>query len=61
MKILVQGIAPVTLIHAVGSDFDDSAAIALALTDPSLDIKLIVCTYVIIMHNFINGVLLDGR
>lgn len=28
--------------HAVGSDFDDSAAIAVALSDPELDVKLIV-------------------
>ncbi len=33
---------PVIFDTDIGSDFDDSAAIALALSDPSLDVKLIV-------------------
>ena len=33
---------PVVFDTDIGTDFDDSAAIALALSDPSLDVKLIV-------------------
>ncbi len=37
---------PVIFDTDIGTDFDDSAAIALALTDPELDVKLIVVRFV---------------
>jgi inosine-uridine nucleoside N-ribohydrolase len=43
--VLLANRRALSLDVAVGSDFDDSAAIAVALSDPELDVKLIVCPF----------------
>ncbi len=42
--VVAQKGTPVIFDTDIGTDFDDSAAIALALSDPTLDVQLIVVT-----------------